>query len=106
MVDRSSAVARLDLPYDRAIPPGISPRPAGLYVREEEVMHSRSRRGGPQQKRARVALVARVLVAYDQFRDAARRQDTRSPGRRSVVAARSRFEVLNRALALLALQAA
>jgi hypothetical protein len=69
-------------------------------------MHSRSRRRGPQQRRARVELVARVLVAYDQFRDAARRQDTRSSGRGTVVAARSRFDVLNRALALLALQAA
>ena len=51
-----------------------------------------------QQKLARIRLVARAQVAYEQVRDSARR------GRRSPAAAR-RLSALSRALALLALQA-
>ena len=50
-----------------------------------------------QQRLARIRLVARTQVAYEQLRDANRR------GRRSATAAR-RLSALNRALALLALQ--
>jgi len=60
----------------------------------------------PQQKLARIQLVARVLVAYDQLRHAAWRHGAHPVRRRTITAARSRFAVLNRALALLALQGA
>jgi len=52
-----------------------------------------------QQKLARVQLVARTRMAWEQLRDASQEGDSRSAAR-----ARTRLAVLNRAMALLALQ--
>jgi len=52
-----------------------------------------------QQKLARVRLVARTRMAWETLRDVSRDGDPRSAAR-----ARTRLAVLNRAMALLALQ--
>jgi len=52
-----------------------------------------------QQKLARVQLVARTRMAWERFLDASQAGDPRSAAR-----ARTRLTVLNRAMALLALQ--
>ncbi len=57
-----------------------------------------------QQKLARIQLVARVQVAYEQVRDAMRRHGAAPAGSRAIEAARRRLAALNLALALLALQ--
>jgi hypothetical protein len=57
-------------------------------------------------KEARVQLVARVQIAYDHLRETVRRHG-KAPSRSAAVrAAHERLDALNRALAMLALQAA
>jgi len=58
----------------------------------------------PEQKLARIHLVARVQLAYEQVREAVRRYGSDPARRRRVRDARQRLAALNLALALLALQ--
>jgi len=60
----------------------------------------KGRHSGSLQKLARIQLVARTCMAWEQARDASRDGNPRSAAR-----ARTRLAALNRALALLALQA-
>jgi hypothetical protein len=60
-----------------------------------------------QQRLHRIQLVARVQVAYDQLRDAVTSASKGLPGaRRAVLLARRRLSMLNRALAMVALESA
>jgi len=55
----------------------------------------------------RIALIARVQLAYEQVSDAMERLRAGAPDARTAVAsARRRFKLLNRALAMVALQTA
>jgi hypothetical protein len=58
----------------------------------------------PEQKLARIQLVARVQLAYEQVRGAVRRYGSDPTHRQRVRDARQRLAALNLALALLALQ--
>jgi hypothetical protein len=60
----------------------------------------KARHSSSLQKLARIRLVARARMAWEDVRDASRDGDTRS-----ATGARTRLTALNRALALLALQA-
>ena len=65
---------------------------------------SRTEKTG-QQHLNRLQLIARVQLAYETVRDAMARASEGSPsGRLAVALARRRLEVLNRALAMVALQ--
>jgi hypothetical protein len=65
---------------------------------------SRAEKNG-QQHLNRLQLIARVQLAYEQVRDAMSRASKGSPSARlAVTLARRRLEVLNRALAMVALQ--
>jgi hypothetical protein len=65
---------------------------------------SRAEKTG-QQHLNRLQLIARVQLAYEQVRDAMGRASKGSPSARvAVTLARRRLEVLNRALAMVALQ--
>ena len=67
---------------------------------------SRTEKTG-QQHLNRLQLIARVQLAYEQVRDAMARASKGSPSARLAVGlARRRLEVLNRALAMVALQSA
>jgi len=66
-------------------------------VHREDLM--KARRSRSLQRLARIRLVARTRVAWEQIRDASYAGDARSAAH-----ARARFAVLNRALALLASQ--
>jgi hypothetical protein len=58
-------------------------------------------------KEQRIELIARVQLAYETLRDTMRRYHDDSPrARAAVAAARRRLQLLNRALAMLALEAA
>jgi len=61
-------------------------------------MHLQSGRRGSEQKLARIQLVARVMLARDQLRDATWRQGAYAAPRETIAAARSRFAALNLAL--------
>jgi hypothetical protein len=67
-------------------------------------MRNRSRVPVPEQKLARIRLVARVQVAYEQLRDAVLRYGADAANRKQIDTARQRLAALNLALALLALQ--
>jgi hypothetical protein len=58
----------------------------------------------PEQKLARIQLVARAQLAYEQVRDAIRRYGADPANRARIDSARQRLAALNLALALLALQ--
>ncbi|HYV67806.1 MAG TPA: hypothetical protein VE964_16285 [Myxococcales bacterium] len=58
-----------------------------------------------QQKLARIQLVARVQLAYEQLRDLAFRAGARAQNDRAVREARTHLDALNTLLALLTLQA-
>ena len=63
------------------------------------------RRPSPkQQKLARIRLVARVQLAYEQLRETVRRHASDADHLGTIEAARNRLATLNLALALLALQ--
>jgi hypothetical protein len=67
----------------------------------------KTRTDGGQQKLQRLHLIARVQVAYEGLKEAMQRYHDGSPRARAAVdAARRRLRVLNRALAVMALQAA
>lgn len=69
-------------------------------------MSSQTKRGG-QEKLKRLQLVARVRLAYDSLKDTMQRYHDDSPlSRVAVAAAKARLAMLNRALALLALESA
>ncbi len=60
-----------------------------------------------QARLQRLQLIARVQVAYESLRDTMQRYHDGSPrARAAIAAARKRLQVLNRALALLAIEAA
>jgi hypothetical protein len=62
---------------------------------------------GGQQKAQRLQLIARVQLAYEALKDTMQRYHDDSPRARAAVAmARRRLQVLNRALAIMALEAA
>ena len=67
-------------------------------------MKSARRAANPEQKLARIQLVARAQLAYEQVRDAVRRYGSDPARRKRVHDARQRLAALNLALALLALQ--
>jgi hypothetical protein len=63
-------------------------------------------RGG-QERLKRIQLIARVQLAYEQLKETMQRYHDDSPrARAAVAAARNHFALLNRALAMLALQSA
>lgn len=64
----------------------------------------RPRPSQTQEKLARIRLVARVQVAYEQLRETVRRHGSDPERRGTIEAARNRLATLNLALALLALQ--
>ena len=68
-------------------------------------MHRHStKRGDKRQRVNRIALVARVQLAYEQFTDAVARLREGAPhARRAVAQARHRLRLLNRAMAMMAL---
>jgi len=60
--------------------------------------------GTKAQQFNRIALVARVQLAYEQFTDACQRMRDGAPNaRKAVAAARQRLQLLNRAMAMMAL---
>ena len=68
-------------------------------------METPSRARARQEKLARIQLVARVQLAYEQFRDLASRAGAHAASDSAVQAARSHLDALNTLLALLMLQA-
>jgi len=68
-------------------------------------MQTQSRVRARQQKLARIQLVARVQVAYEQLRDLAWRAGAHAASDRAIQAARRHLAALNLTLALLTLQA-
>jgi hypothetical protein len=67
-------------------------------------MQRQDRIEAPQQKLARLQLVARVQLAYEHLREAVRTAGANPARRASIDAARNRLGALNLALAVLALQ--
>jgi hypothetical protein len=67
-------------------------------------MRNRSRAPAPEQKLARIRLVARARVAYEQMKEAVHRYGSDPANRKRIDDARQRLAALNLALALLALQ--
>jgi hypothetical protein len=67
-------------------------------------MKNPTRAPSPEQKLARIQLVARAQLAYEQVREAVRRYGSDPARRKQVHDARRRLAALNLALALLALQ--
>jgi hypothetical protein len=67
-------------------------------------MQRRDRIEAPQQKLARLQLVARVQLAYEHLREAVRTSGGDPARRATIDAARDRLGSLNLALAVLALQ--
>ena len=67
-------------------------------------MQNATRAPAAEQKLARIQLVARAQVAYEQLLEAVRRYGSDAARRKRVHAARQRLAALNVALALLALQ--
>ncbi len=66
----------------------------------------RSQRNGGQARLNRIQLIGRVQVAYEILRDTMQRYHDDSPRARAAIAsARRRLQLLNRALAMLALEA-
>lgn len=66
----------------------------------------REPRGG-QERLKRIQLIGRVQLAYEQLKDTMQRYHDDSPrARAAVAAARRRLALLNRALAMLALESA
>jgi hypothetical protein len=76
-----------------------------MTLEQEVAMRNRSPSRAPEQKLARIQLVARAQVAYEQMVDAVRRYGSDPAGRRRIDVARQRLAALNLALALLALHA-
>ena len=71
------------------------------------MQRSMTKNGSKRQRFNRVTLVARVQLAYEQVTDAMDRlRSGRPEARAAVVTARRRFNLLNRALAMMALDAA
>jgi hypothetical protein len=61
----------------------------------------------PSGRQDRIQLIARVQLAYEQLRDTMQRYHHDSPrARAAIAAAKRRLSVLNRALAVVALEAA
>ena len=67
-------------------------------------MKNPTRAASPEQKLARIQLVARAQLAYEQVREAVRRYGADPARRKRIHDARQRLAALNLALALLALQ--
>jgi hypothetical protein len=67
-------------------------------------MRNSSRSLAPEQKLARIQLVARVQLAYEQLVDAVQRYGWNPSRRKRIHDARRRLAALNFALALLSLQ--
>jgi heme oxygenase len=60
-----------------------------------------------KERSSRIQLIARVQVAYEDLREAMQRYQENSPrARAALAAARRRLSLLNRALAMMALEAA
>jgi len=63
------------------------------------------RKGGGQERLERIQLIGRVQLAYEQFKDTVQRYHDDSPrARAAIAAAKKRLSLLNRALAMLALE--
>ena len=63
--------------------------------------------GAGQERLKRIQLIARVQLAYEQLKETMQRYHDDSPrARAAIAAARHRLALLNRALAVLALEAA
>ena len=63
--------------------------------------------GGGQKKLQRLQLIARVQVAYEALKETMQRYHDDSPrARAAIAAAKNRLQILNRALAILALEVA
>ena len=61
----------------------------------------------PRDRQARIQLIARVQLAYEQLKDTMQRYRDDSPrARAAVAAAKKRLALLNRALAMMALEVA
>ena len=62
---------------------------------------------GGQERLKRIALIGRVQLAYEHLRDTMQRYHDGSPrARAAIAAAKARLSLLNRALAMLALEVA
>jgi hypothetical protein len=59
-----------------------------------------------QQRLNRLQLIARVQLAYEQFRDTMQRANGSPRARAAVASAKRRLSLLNRALAMMALESA
>jgi hypothetical protein len=63
------------------------------------------RQANGEERQNRIELIGRVQLAYEQLKEAIQRNRSDSPkARAAVFAARRRFSLLNRALAMVALQ--
>ena len=84
--------------------PTGSQRGRGRSRRRERKMRSQAR---GQDKASRIELIARVQMAYEHLKDTMQRYHDDSPrARAAIAAARRRLSLLNRALAMLALEVA